>query len=366
MYIVKKDQRIDKIDVHVLKIPTDTSESDGTFAWTQTTLVVAQVYAGGLSGIGYSYGDASIGNLIMSTLSPILIGKNAFSVLDRWVDMVRCVRNLGRPGIASHAISVLDIALWDLKASLLEIPLCTLLGQFRNSIPVYGSGGFTSYSVERLQDQLAAWVKLGIRMVKMKVGTNPKDDPIRVRAAREAIGPHVGLFVDANGAYDRKQALVMANLFSEQGVSWFEEPVSSDDLEGLKLIRNKVTGMNITAGEYGYDIVYFRRMLERCAVDVLQVDATRCCGITGFMKTGVLCDAWMIPLSSHTAPTLHAHLCCSTQRACHVEYFYDHARIEHLIFDGALSPEDGNIQPDPHRAGLGIRLRLSEVNRYAA
>lgn len=153
--------------------------------------------------------------------------------------MLVAIRNLGRPGVTAMAISAVDIALWDLKARLLSLPLFRLLGAVRDEVPIYGSGGFTSYSIEQLQSQLGGWASSGIAMVKMKIGRHPQDDVMRVRAAREAIRPDTQLFVDANGAYSRKQALSLAEKFCEFGVNWFEEPVSSDDLEGLHLIRDR-------------------------------------------------------------------------------------------------------------------------------
>ena len=283
-----------------------------------------------------------------------------------WRAMVGAVRNLGRPGIASSAIAAVDVALWDLKARLLDLPLVQLLGAVREAIPVYGSGGFTSYPVARLQAQLGGWVDQGIDMVKMKVGSQPARDPERVRAARSAIGPKAELFVDANGAYDRKQALRFAQMFAEEGVSWFEEPVSSDDLEGLRLLRDRApAGMEIAAGEYGYDLTYFLRMLEAGAVDVLQADATRCAGVTGFLQTAALCSAYGLPFSAHTAPALHLHLCCAAPTARHLEYFHDHVRIEQMLFEGALVPEAGALRPDLSRPGLGLELKESEAARFA-
>lgn len=203
-------------------------------------------------------------------------------------------------------------------------------------------------------------------MVKMKIGTAPSEDLDRVRLAREAIGPDVALFVDANGAYSRKQALGFAEAFAELDVSWFEEPVSSDDLEGLHLIRDRApAGMDIAAGEYGYDAVYFRRMLEAQAVDVLQADASRCLGITGFLKAAALAEAHMIPLSAHCAPSLHAHLGCALAPVRHLEYFHDHARIETMLFDGALTPQNGTLRPDRSRPGLGITFKRAEAATFA-
>jgi L-alanine-DL-glutamate epimerase-like enolase superfamily enzyme len=281
--------------------------------------------------------------------------------------MVRTVRNAGWRGVCACAISAVDTALWDAKARLLDIPLATLLGQQRDAVPIYGSGGFTSYSQERLCDQLAGWVeRQGCRWVKMKVGTTPPDDLARVRAARNAIG-NAGLYVDANGAYQRKQALEFAERFADLDVCWFEEPVSSDDLEGLRLLRDRAPAtMEIAAGEYGYEPFYFKRMLQAGAVDVLQADATRCGGYTGFLKAAALADAWGLPLSAHTAPALHLPVCCAAPRLRNIEWFYDHARIERAVFDGAPEPRAGALQPDLSRPGNGLVFKEKDAARLAA
>jgi L-alanine-DL-glutamate epimerase-like enolase superfamily enzyme len=353
------------IDVSAYTIPTETPESDGTLVWDSTTVVIAEAHGGGKVGLGYSYGAPAAARLVHDLLAETITRKDALAVPAAWQAMVDAVRNIGRAGIASTAISAVDSALWDLKARLLNLPLVMLLGPVRECIPIYGSGGFTSYSIEQLQTQLQAWVLEGIAQVKMKVGRNPDADVERVHAARAAIGPGARLFVDANGAYSRKQALEKAQSFSDFRVSWFEEPVSSDDLEGLRLLRDRSpVGMAIAAGEYGYDLFYFRGMLDAGAVDVLQVDATRCAGITGFMAVGALCQSRAVLLSAHTAPSLHAHPCCALAPACHVEYFFDHARIEPLIFDGALMPENGVLRPDLTRPGIGLELKRADAERY--
>jgi len=265
------------------------------------------------------------------------------------------------------AIAAVDAALWDVKARLLDLPLVKLLGAVRDAVPVYGSGGFTSYSIERLQRQLAGWVERGIRAVKMKVGRVPADDHARVRAARAAIGPASGLFVDANGAYSVKQALAHAEAFAEEGVTWLEEPVSSDDLDGLRAVRDRAPAtMEVAAGEYGYDLYYFRRMAEAGAIDVVQADATRCAGVTGFLQVAALCDAYNLPLSSHTASALHAHPCCAVARVRHVEHFHDHERIERMLFDGIPAVVDGSLRPDLSRPGFGFELKRADARRYAA
>jgi L-alanine-DL-glutamate epimerase-like enolase superfamily enzyme len=359
--------KITQLDVSAFTIPTDFPEADGTLEWDSTTIVIVEIHAGGQVGLGFTYGDIVAARLIDRKLSQLILGRDALATTGCWMAMLHAVRNLGRPGVASHAIAAVDTALWDLKAKLFDVPLISLLGNNRPEIPVYGSGGFTSYSIDQLQAQLAGWAERGIRMMKIKVGSKPEEDVDRVKAARAAIGPRLELFVDANGAYSRKQAVGFAEQFAQHGVTWFEEPVSSDDLEGLVLMRDHAPdGMDIAAGEYGYDSTYFRRMLQAEAVDVIQADATRAAGITGFLAVAALADAFHVPLSAHAAPSIHAPVCCAVPAARHVEYFHDHVRIEQMLFDGALQPVNGSLHPDLSRPGLGLELKRANAAKYAA
>ena len=324
-------------------------------------------FGGNRYGIGYTYADMSTATLIQELLSEVVKGQDVMAPVSSWNAMISRTRNLGRSGVVSMAISAVDIALWDLKARLLNLPLVTLLGAVRESVPIYGSGGFTSYSDLQLEHQFRGWVKQGFKRVKMKIGRDAAADVRRVGIARAAIGPNVELFVDANGAYSRKQALEQAKRFTEMNVRWFEEPVSSDDLAGLRLLRDRgPEGMDIAAGEYGYEAGCFRRMLATGAVDVLQADATRCGGITGFLQAAALCESHHIPLSAHTAPSVHTHLGCAVTPLRHLEYFHDHVRIENMFFDGALSPRNGELSPDLSRPGMGIELKRADVQRFAS
>jgi L-alanine-DL-glutamate epimerase-like enolase superfamily enzyme len=359
------DVKVGRLRATAYRIPTDYPESDGTLEWRATTLVVVEASGGNQIGIGYTYADRATAVLINDMLAEVIEGRNAMTTSENWLSMIRAIRNLGRPGISSMAIAAVDNALWDLKARILGLPLVTLLGAARGSVAVYGSGGFTSYDRERLRKQLYGWAEQGIPRVKMKVGRDPIEDPDRVAAARDAIGPDVELFVDANGAYTRKQALELAYRFRDLRVSWFEEPVSSDDLDGLRLLRDCAPGgMQIAAGEYGYDLPYFERMLAAGAVDVLQADATRCAGITGFLQVAALCEARSLPLSAHCGPSMHVHPCCAARPVCHIEYFHDHVRIEHMLFDGALIPVNGRLEPDLSRPGVGLDFKRSDAERY--
>jgi L-alanine-DL-glutamate epimerase-like enolase superfamily enzyme len=348
------------------KVPTDAPESDGTLEWDSTTLVLVEIEAGGKRGIGYSYADDATATLINSLLAKVVERRDAMDIPGAWAAMLTSIRNLGRGGIAAMAVSAVDNALWDLKAKLLDLPLFKLLGAVRDAVPVYGSGGFCSYSDAQLREQFGGWAASGIEMVKMKVGRDPQRDPARAKVGRKAIGDEVQLFVDANGAYARKQALHMAELFvRDYDVRWFEEPVTSDDLEGLRLLRDRApAGLDIAAGEYGYTPWYFRRMLAAGAVDVLQADATRCAGISGFMQASALCEAFNLPLSAHCAPALHAHPACAARPLRHLEYFHDHVRIENMLFDGVLQPEHGALHPDASRPGFGLEFKHADAERY--
>ncbi len=365
MTIPRASAPIEKLVPSVYVIPTDRLESDGTLTWSKTTLIVVEAYGGGEMGLGYTYGSSGSAKVVTDALAEAVIGIDAMAIPTAWNAMWRRVRNLGTGGVAAMAISAVDAALWDLKARLLGVPLVTLLGPLRTAVAVYGSGGFTSYSERELLDQLGGWVGHGIPRVKMKIGREPDQDLGRVRAVRAEIGDKAELFVDANGAYHRKQACQLGEAFADAGVRWFEEPVSSDDLAGLRLVRDRApAALEIAAGEYGFTIDYFRDMLAAGAVDVLQADASRC-GITGWLAVAEVSRAQWVDLSGHCAPALHLHPACVVPHLRHLEYFHDHVRIERMLFDGAPEQENGVIRPDLGRPGLGLELKRADAERFS-
>ncbi|MFD5131116.1 enolase C-terminal domain-like protein [Streptomyces olindensis] len=359
--------RLHRPVVSVYTVPTDAPEADGTLQWDSTTVVVCEVAAGAATGTGWTYGPAAVGDFLTGRLAPLVEGMSALDIPAVHEAMCHSVRNAGRPGIAACAISALDIGLWDLKARLLELPLSRLLGVCQEQVPVYGSGGFTTYHDTHLAAQLNGWVHgQHIPRVKIKIGQGwgreVARDLHRVRAARHVIGDDAELYVDANGAYTRKQAVRVGRVLAEHGVGWFEEPVSSDDLTGLRLVRDAVV-CDVTAGEYGFDLPYFARMIAAGAVDCLQVDATRCGGLTEFLRAAALAQAHGLEVSAHCAPHAHAAACAAIPNLRHVEWFHDHVRIEDMFFDGALDPTGGTVRPT-RGVGHGLTLRTQEVEEY--
>lgn len=362
---MRQQETITSGSVSFYTIPTDAPEADGTFSWNSTSMLLVQLVCGGIHALGYTYADAGTAALANTLLNSLVLGSDPMRNAETRQKMLHQIRNLGETGMAMMAVSAIDNALWDLHARLLDAPLVSVLGQVRTGIPVYGSGGFTTYSDNQLSDQLGGWAELGLANVKMKVGTHPEQDLDRVRTARAAIGDNTNLFVDANGAYTVTEAIALAHVFAESGVRWFEEPVSSDNLVGLSQVRQRAPlAMDIAAGEYGYTAWYFERMIEAQAVTVLQADCTRCGGISGFIEAAALCWAHNLPLSSHCGPSMHLHVCCSVPRAVHMEFFHDHVRIERMFFAGFVEPVAGLMSPDLSRPGMGLTLKQKDVEKF--
>ena len=363
---MKPEFLIRQVEVAAYTIPTDAPESDGTLAWDSTTIVAVHAHAGDKIGFGYSYAPPAVARTISDSLVKAVVNRDAMAITGAHGAMRNRVRNAGEVGMSAMAIAAVDNALWDLKARLLDVPLVTLLGAVRASLPVYGSGGFCSYSDEQLTAQLGGWANQGITRVKMKVGREPENDRHRVAVARAAIGPDVELFVDANSAYSRKEALYFCQMFAgEFDARWMEQPLDPTDVDGMSWLREVgPPRLDIADGEYGYDLPYFKRRLEANAVDVLQADATRCGGISEFVGVGAVCQSYAMPLSSHCAPALHLHPGCAVPPMRHAEYFHDHVRIEKMLFDGVSEPRDGALWPDLERPGMGLEFKSKDAEKY--
>ncbi len=362
------DAVIDSVETAVHTVPTDAPEADGTFAWDSTTLAMVTVRAGHVVGTGWTYGAAACAAVVRDQLAHLVQGQNALDVPRAWERMARALRNIGRPGIGGMALSAVDIAMWDLKARLLELPLHRLLGAVHDEVPIYGSGGFTTYDDTQQSEQLTGWVHDdGIPRVKIKIGeergTRVDRDVDRVRMARNVIGDQAELYVDANGGYTVTQAVRVARRLREFDLRWFEEPVSSDDLQGLREVRRQIAA-DVTAGEYGFDLVYFQRMCGAGAADCVQVDVTRCGGITELLRIAAVAASHGLDISGHCAHHQHVAALMAVPNLRHQEWFHDHVRIESMLFEGALDPAGGTLRPAEDRLGHGLTPRQDRAEDY--
>ena len=358
------DTPVKALDVAVYRLPTDRAEADGTLQWDATTAIVVQALAGDCTGIGWTYADQATAAVVRGLLSDVVCGRSALRPQEATHAMARAARNAGVPGLIAMAISAVDVALWDLKARLLDVPLPVLLGVVRQDSAAYASGGFTSYDDATTRRQLEDWLDRGFEQMKIKIGESwgraVTRDLSRSRLAREVVGPDVALLVDANGGYTAKQAIRVGRQLDDLGVVWFEEPVSSEDLAGLRLVRRSLD-CDVAAGEYGARIEDFAALCGTGAVDCLQVDASRCGGVTEWLRAAAVAAGHGLEVSAHCVPTLHAHLGLATPNLRHLEWFHDHERFEARLFDGVLQPGQGRVRPDLSAPGLGLTLRAADV-----
>ena len=350
-------ERVGELSTAVYTFPTVEPEGDGTLTWHATTAVTVQVTAGGCTGLGWTYTSPSAAAVITDHLAPAVVGINAMDVAACWSAMHRACRNLGTRGLVMQAISAVDIALWDLKAQLLNASLSALFGACRNAVPVYGSGGFTTMNTQQLHDQISTWSDAGCTAMKIKIGqswgSDEARDLARVKQLRLQTAGGVELMVDANGGYTRAQARRVGHRLDELDVVWFEEPLSSDDVHGLGIIRDSLH-CDVAAGEYVSELDEANRL---CAVvDCLQLDVTRCGGYTGWLRAAATAQAHHLDVSGHCAPSLHAAVAAAVPNLRHVEWFADHARIEPLLVDGIPQVRNGALHPDADALGHGMSL----------
>ncbi|HZC53736.1 MAG TPA: enolase C-terminal domain-like protein [Mycobacterium sp.] len=347
--------KITRLDTAVYRFPTPEPEADGTLEWNATTAVAVTAHAGDMAGLGWTYSTGAAAAVVREHLVDAVLGQDCADVAACWDAMHRACRNLGTRGLVMQALSAVDIALWDLKARAIGVSLRELFGAVRREVPVYGSGGFTTMSDAELDEQVAQWKALGCHAMKIKIGESwgrrADRDLSRVAHLRE-LAPDADLMVDANGGYSRAQARRVGAALDDLGVVWFEEPVSSDDLDGLAVVRDCVQG-DVTAGEYASDVYDAARLCR--VVDCLQLDATRCGGYTGFARAADVAAAHNLEVSAHCAPALHAPIAAATANLRHVEYFADHARLEPLLVEHAPVVREGVMRAND-TAGHGLVL----------
>lgn len=360
--------RITDVRTMELHIPHLGGYRDATTRVAERGYSVLAVYVvtdQGIEGFAPGRGGPAARAIIEQTLKPLLIGRDPLAIERIWDDLFWRIRGIGRKGLAFCALSAVDIALWDLKARLLGLPLCRLLGGSGEPTPVYGSGGWTNLTVDELVEEMAGYVARGINAVKMKVGLGEDEDLLRVRSVREAIGEGPKLFLDVNGGYYAKQAIRMSHRFEEYNVGWLEEPVMADDLDGLAAVV-QATRIPIATGEHEYTKYGFRDLMVRRAADIVQPNVTRVGGITEWLKIAHLAEAFNLPVAPHAAQIVHVHLARATPNLLTLEYLGFLEEADRILYADIPPLRDGRWAPALDRPGLGLELDPSAIKLYGS
>ncbi|HRW10517.1 MAG TPA: mandelate racemase/muconate lactonizing enzyme family protein [Caldilineaceae bacterium] len=362
--------KIIDIKTTVLAMPHLSGIQDATirhYAPGRTQCFAHVITDQGIEGLGIGGGAHAARAVIERTLKPILVGQDPLHIEKLWNDMFWAIRGVGRKGLAFSALSAVDIALWDLKAKYFEVPLYQLLGPYTETVPIYGSGGWTHFTVDELVAEQMGYVARGMKAVKMKVGKDfgrsEREDITRLAAVRAAVGDDIELFIDANNGYYAKQAIRMAKAFEPYRIGWFEEPVLADDIEGLATVA-RATDVPIATGEHEYTKYGFKDLLARGGADIVQPDVGRVGGITEWMKVAHLADAFNLPVAPHAYQLFHLHLCCAIPNLRIVEYLGVTEEADRIMFTEFPEPKDGLWSPDPTKHGLGLALDPVAVKTY--
>ncbi len=322
----------------------------------------------GIAGLGIGQGQTAVREVVERELKDLLIGENPLHIEKLWNDMFWKVRGFGRKGVAFCAISAVDIGLWDLKAKALGVPLYLLLGPFRETVPMYGSGGWTNFSEKELVAEQLGYVERGWPRIKMKVGkdfgTAEQEDLRRLAAVRKAVGDRVEIYVDANNGYYAKQAIRMSRAMEEYDVGWFEEPVLADDIEGLAAVT-AVSNIPVATGEHEYTKFGFKELISRGGADIVQPDVGRVGGVTEWMKVAHLAHAFNLPVAPHAVQLVHLHLACATPNLKVVEYLGVVEEGDKVFYrEFPLPDAQGNWTPFKDKPGLGLELDPAAVKKY--
>ncbi|NYI04097.1 enolase C-terminal domain-like protein [Allostreptomyces psammosilenae] len=362
------DVPVERVEARAYAVPTEAPEAGGVPDRAGGELVVVLVRADDAVGTGWSHAPAAARAVVEDLLAGEVVERGVLDIPALHQRMRHRLRDAGGVGLGARALSAVDVALWDLKAQLLGLPLVGLLGAARPEVPVYASGGPPGWSDDRLRELVRGWtVERGVPRVKIRIGeadgTRERRDLERVEVARVAAGRDGELLVDARGAYRRGQAVRMGRRLADAGVTWFEEPVDPDDLAGLRAVREATTP-DTAAGGHGWDLPHLARLCAGEAVDCLPVDATRCGGPTVWLRAAAVAQAHGLAVSGHAAPNLHAHLAAAVPNLEHVEWSDGHDRVERTLLLGTLDPSGGAVRPGADGApGHGMELR-PDADRY--
>jgi L-alanine-DL-glutamate epimerase-like enolase superfamily enzyme len=367
--------KISKIRCCALRIPLDVATAFSQRAVTERYYAIVEIEGDdGHKGIGFCYAGSAGGKLVSLAVRELfaakLIGQDAHRVEGLWQEMYQEALLQGRAGSVMRALSIIDIALWDRNARAAGLPLYKFLGAVRTDrVPAYASGGYylPGKTPKKLGAEVASYVKLGFKAVKIKVGrhADPGEERARIAAARDAIGPDVILMLDANNAWsDLPTALRFMRVYEDYDPYWIEEPFSPDDIDNHARLAAS-TPVPVATGEIEVGRWRFKELLDKEAAAILQTDAAVCGGISEFRRIAATAASYGVTLCPHWFHDLHAHLVASTPNARYVELFPDDKVLNfRRLVDRQLAFEDGDIIL-PQEPGLGFAFDAEAVKKYA-
>ena len=365
-----KKHVIRDVKVHLVSMEVKGKFADATRKVETIGYTIVRVTTDdGIEGFGVTYhevGGEATKMLIEKNIAPRIIGKDPFETEVIWADMFQYLRGVGRKGLMFCALSAVDIALWDLKGKILDIPLYRLWGGNQKKVPVYGSGGWTSYTDDELVAEMKDIVSRGYKMIKFKVGYNggqsPSRDVERVRKVREAVGPDIGIMLDANNCWDAATGARFANRVKDYDIMFLEEPVFADDIPGLSRFKQS-TDLPLASGEHEYTKYGARDLIMHNAADIVQLDGTRAGGFTEMLKIAALTQAWNLKFAPHAMENIHIHLVSACPNALFLERLLLFEEITRNVYDGAPEPVDGYMTI-PDEPGLGLKLNMDFINEH--
>jgi D-arabinonate dehydratase len=325
----------------------------------------------GTEGLGYSlgYGGAEvIAAAVEKVLAPLIVGEDPRDTEKLWRRMFDESVQIGRKGVVMRAISMIDTALWDIKAKDADQPLYKLLGAYTDEVPAYASGGYyrEGKGLEGLREEMETYVERGHDVVKMKVGRLSVEEEVeRVRTAREAIGPERTLLMDANGKWKNKQEAVNAcRRFAEYDPYFIEEPVMPDSVELMAEV-NAALDFPVAAGELEFSRYGFAELMRENAVDIIQPDVTVVGGVTEWMRVAHTAASRDIFVAPHYNWDLHIQLLAAIENGLWIEYFYRDSDVKAFddVLEHPIEPENGVIKL-PDRPGHGVALKDDALEQF--
>jgi L-alanine-DL-glutamate epimerase-like enolase superfamily enzyme len=362
--------KISKIDVHLVSAPIKSGFADATRKVETVGYTIVRVTTDqGLEGFGVTYhevGGEATRCLIQKNMAPKLIGRSPLETEAIWQEFFHYLRGVGRKGLMFCALSAIDIALWDLKGKIFDVPLYRLLGGNKTKIPVYCSGGWTSYSDEELVQEMKSMVNQGYRMIKFKVGVeggaSPRRDVERVRKVREAVGPDIDLLLDANNCWDAATGVQFANNVRGYDILLLEEPVFADDIPGLARFKQG-TDIPLATGEHEYTKFGVRDLVLNQAADIVQTDGGRAGGYTELLKIAAITQAWNLKFAPHALENIHIHLVSAIPNALFLERLLLFEGITAQVYSNAPLPKNGFMEI-PDLPGLGLELNMDFIEQH--